>query len=399
MPTRVYSMLSTFAYVLTMACSGGFHAQAQQVEPANPYERVDWATVSHYRADLHVHTLQSDGCHLPAEVITAYQQAGFSILSITDHDNGAPNRCPTSDAVPAPYYSTRTPTPYPDPRPANFPANTTWPWSDFGAPSSQQLEILGIEGSELTCSGQHMTSLFNDYGVLPPCRDAPAKNNQLQEVARRGGVAFINHPAQIFLEWYVEFYHYHSPEYLVGVELTDAALWDQLLNRLMPTRPVWGLGTSDMHLLANTQFAFSTLLLEELGTASVKEALRSGQFYSVTGPGSVDLRDSAGAFYDATYPELRSVFIDRENAQISIDAAGYDEIVWITKPASSTPSPDPDTTWQWPSGETIQRGAVFDYSQTDDASLYVRAELIRITEEGPIKLFLNPFGFIPIPLE
>ncbi len=399
MPTRVYSMLSTFAFVLTMACSGGSHAQAQQVELANPYERVDWATFSHYRADLHVHTLQSDGCHLPEEVVTAYQQAGFSILSITDHDNVAPNRCPTSDAVPAPYYSTKTPTPYPDPRPANFPANTTWPWNDFGAPSPEELEMLGIEGSELTCSGQHMTSLFNDYGVLPPCRDAPAKNDQLHEVARRGGVAFINHPAQIFLEWYVEFYRYHPPNYLIGIELTDAALWDQLLNRLMPSRPVWGFGTADMHLLAETQFGFTVFVLDGLNAESVKEAMRTGQFYSVIGPETIDLRERRRTAYDGTYPELRSISVDRETARISIDATGYDEIVWISKPASTTPSADPDTTWSWPAGAIVKQGPDFDYASSSDASLYVRAELVRQTEHGPIRLFLNPFGLIPSLVE
>ena len=180
-----------------------------RAEVTNPYERVDWATFSHHRADLHVHTLQSDGCHHLEEVVRVYRAAGFSILSITDHDAMAPNACPTREATPPENirfgFFTETPSPYPNPRPANFPAETTWPWNAFGAPSPTELGMVGIEGAELTC-GHHINSYFNDYGVQPPCRDAPAINEWLHEVARRNGIAVINHPEPRFREWYIELY-------------------------------------------------------------------------------------------------------------------------------------------------------------------------------------------------
>ena len=398
--------LSTLA--VAAACSGCLSDAAAQIQLGNPYEKVNWQTFS-----LHVHTLQSDGCHLLDEVVRAYQQAGFSILSITDHDAAPPNRCPTRDiarpaAIAAGAFAER-PTPYPDPAPGSFSANTTWPWSDFGAPSPSDLGMLGIEGGELTC-GFHVSSFFNDYGVPPPCSDdAPALDEQLLEVARRGGLASLNHPFRVneSLGWYVNFYREHSVDYLVGLELAgdgpadvdySVALWDQLLSHLMPSRPLWGFGTSDTHLLVRTRFAFTVFLLDKLTTENVKEAMRSGQFYSVVGPRIVNLSRERGqgydgqTAYDRTYPELRSIAVDRHAGEISIDAAGYDEIVWISQRPWSEPRGD--DAGSWPSGEVVQRGPAFDYSDSDATLPYVRAELIRHTDNGPIRLFINPFAVI-----
>ena len=154
--------------------------------------------------------------------------------------------------------------------------------------------MLGIEGAELTCT-YHVNSFFSDYGVPPPCDgSSPGLNEELLEVARRGGLAVLNHPdTRQPPEWFVKLYRDHSAENFVGLEIgaDDAAtvdsyvtLWDQLLGELMPSRPVWGFGTSDMHLLVRTRFAFTVFLLDELTTENVKEAMRRGQFYSVVGP-------------------------------------------------------------------------------------------------------------------
>ena len=75
------ALLWVFALALTPGCDRDSGDLSQGAGLANPYERVDWATFSHYRADLHVHTIQSDGCHHPEEVIRVFHEAGFSILS------------------------------------------------------------------------------------------------------------------------------------------------------------------------------------------------------------------------------------------------------------------------------------------------------------------------------
>src|SRR5262249_1328380 len=167
---RVSLGVSIGALALLTAC-GSASAQPR-VEVENPYANVDWRSFSRYRADLHVHTLQSDGCHSLREVVEAFHDVGFAILSITDHDILGPNRCPLRDAatqaqVDHGVFATER-TQYPDPKPPAFPADTTWPWTAYGAPSPAELGMLGIEGSELTCT-YHVNSFFSDYGVRPPC--------------------------------------------------------------------------------------------------------------------------------------------------------------------------------------------------------------------------------------
>jgi hypothetical protein len=51
----------------------------------NPYTAVNWTTTNHFKANFHTHTTQSDGKLSPEEVITAYHDAGYQILALTDH--------------------------------------------------------------------------------------------------------------------------------------------------------------------------------------------------------------------------------------------------------------------------------------------------------------------------
>jgi len=399
--------LLSFSLALLAACGGGSPNRGREVEIGNPYETVNWQKVSHYRADFHLHTLQSDGCHLPDEVVRSFHDAGFSVLAITDHDSARPNLCrprseSTAQAIDAGAFADQ-PTPYPDPPPPNLAPRTTWPWPAFGAPSPGELGMVGIEGAELTC-GYHLTSLFNDYGERP-CGDA-RNDGRLREVAQRGGLAVLNHPDRIKepLEWFVDLFREHPAESLVGTEIAGddprlvVPLWDQLLGELMPSRPIWGFGTSDTHILTRARFGFTVLLLDELTSDNAKAAMRSGRFYSVVGPKILNLSKTRGdthdgaSAYEGTYPTLRSIVVDRNAGRIAIDASGYDEIVWVSKPASTTPVTQANGAASWPAGQIVQRGPVFDFSRSDPTLPYVRAEIIRNTDAGPVRLFTNPFG-------
>jgi hypothetical protein len=220
----------------------------------------------------------------------------------------------------------------------------------------------------------------------------------------------LNHPGssakQDGLEWVTALYGNPFNDHLVGMELSgdrdlNVALWDQLLADFMPRRPIWGFGTSDMHLLVGTQFAFTVFLLDGLTEENVKEAMRTGQFYAVTGPGSNNLsRDrrqdvfAPRAIYDGTYPALRAIVVNEEAAEISIEADGYDEILWLSKPLTTEPpSTDADGATSWPAARIVARGPVFNYGDSD-ATSYVRAELLHHTEAGPVRVFLNPFALV-----
>ena len=126
----------------------------------NPYLNVDWGTIQQHKAALHLHTLQSDGHHMPEEVIRTYHKAGYTILAITDHDWNEPNRRIVGRGW-GPLPEERA-SPYPkDPKPDNYPANPTWPWTDYGAPAPADLGMVGIQGSELTYK-HHIGSYYTN---------------------------------------------------------------------------------------------------------------------------------------------------------------------------------------------------------------------------------------------
>src|SRR6056297_1286565 len=152
---------------------------------------------------LHLHTHQSDGFSSVKEVINTYHKAGYSIISITDHDWNRPNA-----RVEWKQLSKEEKSPYPkNPKPYNYPANPTWPWEDYGVEKEDEGELLGIQGNELTFR-YHINSYFSDYGVwyektgnkAPFGGIVDSKGNEVTEdmqilgIKEKKGLAIINHP-------------------------------------------------------------------------------------------------------------------------------------------------------------------------------------------------------------
>ena len=367
----------------------------------NPYTDVDWDTFEHHRAGLHMHTLQSDGHHLLAEVVAAYQEAGFTILSITDHDNMEPNRHVHSGRIPEERAS-----PYPDPKPENYPANTTWPWTDFGGPAPEDVGMVGIEGNELSFR-HHINSFYSGFGA--PSADMD-EDELLLEVKRRNGLAFLDHPGidagwwtRRPVEWYVERFEKHGPEYLVGIEVTNAALatekydeglWDQLLARFMPDRPIWGFGTDDMHVLSSVRESDSVFLLEQLDDESVRAAMEGGQFYFRKSTRRDDLREREPV--EKLFPRIEAIRVDEQAGTITVQASNYDTIKWISAPESLEAQEDYQTSPEpWPLGRVVHEGDTVNYRETPNIDRYLRIELHRQDGEELFRTFTNPFGLAP----
>ncbi|MDA3926773.1 MAG: hypothetical protein PF904_18975 [Kiritimatiellae bacterium] len=388
----------------------------------NPYKKVAWRTIQQHKAALHLHTLQSDGYHMPEEVILAYRKAGYTVLSITDHDWNEPNRRIVGNWGPLPIEKA---SPYPKaPKPDNYPANPTWPWTDYGTPAPDDLGMVGIQGSELTYK-HHINSYYNNYGIWHGNpgdkigRQAPYKitdsdgheiseDDQLAAVKNKGGLAILNHPSisdkhswweRKPLQWYIERYRNHSPRYLVGIEVTNGsakyneALWDQLLTRFMPARPIWGFGNDDMHSMKNIKQTCNVFLLSELTDSSVREAMEAGQFFMYVSTKMVNyMEDPLGL---STFPEIKEINVDEDSGTITIHATGYDQIKWISAPQSLEPVKDYKISESpWPLGQVVHVGKTLDIRSNPKLRNYVRAEII-LKEGGHInRILTNPFGII-----
>jgi hypothetical protein len=430
MNTREMQHFASFVAVLILAFTG---VRVVLAEPAsrdagqartvvlNPYDTVDWNTAQKHKAAVHLHTLQSDGYYMPDEVIKAYRNAGFTVLSITDHDWDRPNAQVRWNHVPAEKAS-----PYPkNPTPPDFHGNPTWPWTDYGSSSPQALGMIGIQGNELTYR-HHINSFYNDYGLsydrakLPGFPRPPIKgivddngveiweDDELAAIARKGGLAIINHPGipdstswweRKPLDWFVERFENHPADCLIGIEVTNGprleayqqALWDQLLARSMPDRPIWGLGTDDMHNLAQATQAFTVLLLEEATDANVRSALENGKFIFCSSTEGISYLETPAV--TGVFPLIEDIVVDQVAHSITIKATHCDTIRWISSPKSLEPTGDYRTSDNpWPAGQVVHTSATLNYRDTPNLGPYVRAELRRTEGKHTYRTFTNPFG-------
>ena len=101
----------------------------------DPYAGIEWGNVLHLKSSLHVHTVNSTIEHgpeegttvTPAEQISRYEELGYDVLAITDHDY------------------------------------VTYPWSEYGKPDSQMILIKGNEFSK----NDNFCAYFCDWLDLP----------------------------------------------------------------------------------------------------------------------------------------------------------------------------------------------------------------------------------------
>ncbi len=206
-----------------------------------------------YKANFHCHSTNSDGRLDPASVVTFYQNAGYDILSITDH---------------------RTVTPPP--------------------PSEGIMLLPGIE-LDYNLPGQwvHILGLGMDSSIGNQWNRFGAPQEGIDLIRSLGGIAILAHPA-----WSL-----NTPAFMRSLSgLSGVEIWNSV-----STLPLNG-DRADSSSLLDTTWASGGLLLpvyanddshpyrneagvaatmvqsEDLSVSSVMEALKAGRFYGTTGP-------------------------------------------------------------------------------------------------------------------
>lgn len=320
---------------------------------SNPYSNVNWKTVNHFKTNIHTHTTNSDGSVLAHTVVDSYCNAGYKILSITDHNK------------------------------------ITYPWTNFSSiitnfenRDPQALGMLDVKGNEL--SGAHHVGSYVDV-VSGNGADLHAAFTTMTDI---GGIGSMNHPGryweistnyapsdQYSIEWYLNFYEKYPV--IVGMEVyngtsrypNDRILWDELLTRTMPSRPIWGQSSDDMHSASAMFKAYDYRLMQELTNELFKTSMKQGTSYFVIEPAG------NGTPQVAT---LDSISVNQTNKTITIHAKNYTSIEWI----SGVKGTGAERT-----SKVIASGATFSYDPM--VFPYVRAEIIN--QKGVV--FTQPFGF------
>ncbi len=345
----------------------------------NPYETVDWATWNQYRAQLHAHTLYSDGTMDIKDVVEEYYAQDYDILAITDHGvvNQGWNKVPELlDLIGYNQYINNF-TPVSAERYAEL---TT----GVGRDGRAMLDVnQGIEMNALVMRKNHVNGFFCGWGqgylgIEEDYRTAVAG------VDGAGGISFLNHPGDFFAaNKYPE--RADDPEYLkyftdvlmefdscVGVEAfnridtadrSDRIVWDNLLQYTIPRgRNVWAFANDDSHELSDIGCTVNLMLMPELTNDALRTAMEDGTFFAC----SRYARNELGEDFVGTgeYAKISYVEVDDEADQITVIASDYDTIEWISD------------------GEIIATGSTIDLREySDEIGCYVR---FQIKNEGGI---------------
>lgn len=353
------SLLAAFVLMVGMALC----AAAQTF--VNPYEGVNWQTTGHYDANFHTHTKLSDGHITPHAVIDRYKELGYSILALTDHDTHHHNAWPKSL-----YPWTEIQAIYETIKDSTRRGDITWAeeeGEEWQNRDPAELGMVAIEGSEISRT-HHIGSYFNDYAGGTGSEEVAFK-----EMADRNGLAVFFHPGRYDrgVDWYVNFYKRN--DHLIGMEVYnqndrypgDRAIWDRVLQRLMPERPVWGFANDDMHRNDHLGRNRNVMLLPELNAAAVRTAMENGHSYFY-------VARQLGAKPAIKITEVK---VAAESIELSIEG-DVTEIQWITH----NPSEDDSV--------VVSDGAVINIADVPDDAVFVRA--VVICADG--RAYTQPFG-------
>jgi hypothetical protein len=316
----------------------------------NPYDGVDW-NAEPRKGNFHAHTTESDGAQDPATVIDGYHAEDYDVLALTDHNH------------------------------------VTWPWAAYGR-DADELGMTPVPGNELS-HHNHNLSLFTEYPS--PVRDSSTDrlHTSIKEVRATGGLSVLAHPGRYWepggervpddaLAKYLGLFHEYDS--LVGMEVHnqtdrypwDRRLWDALLERLMPERPVWGFANDDSHGVPHIGLNASWFPLSSLSRSSVRSAVEDGGFYFST---------------VTTHPEK---WQDLERAP-RITGVEYDRsanVLALSASVDGEPVAPEQVRWISNRGEVVSTGRRIDLDATEGLTTYLRAE---IRSTGALT-YTQPFG-------
>ena len=285
----------------------------------NPYKDIDWASVNQYKSNMHTHTTQSNDPieeFTTANVVDKYHAAGYKILALSDHDY------------------------------------CTYPWnlfpqfmSDVPARDPEALGMLAVPSNELSKDNTNSWSErtggqfnhHNDFFTGRQGQEFASLQESYAYTYALGGMQIINHPGQYwsidntYSETQKDGPGWHATNFktfpsLVGLEVynqgnrrpNDRILWDQILERTMPERPVFGYSGDDTHNNEQLFRNYNMMLMESLTTEELKDAMRKGKSYFCYEP------KGSG---EGKAPRITDIAVDEANKTITIEANGM--VYWI----------------------------------------------------------------------
>lgn len=435
---------------ILMVCTIGISAFAADTDYAisNPYADVNWETYSAYKADLHSHTIASDGDNTTKEMAERHYELGFDIYAQSDH--GTVNYSwtekdsydPTIKFIMmikegvAPIVTLDKEGTAENGKTYTV---TTVDGDDYYAQEDGHTMMrvpFANEQNPTSLNNAHVNTWFVDYGHgrLGGTSDYESVISAIDEL---GGVSVINHPGEYTnardedntADAYNKnnsTYNYYINKFesilmdnpsCLGIDINskgdsrtrfDRKLWDTMLTDLAPAgRNVFAIASTDAHNLDIVDSGYVMVMMPELTSDALKEALLAGSFFAQSCYcGNSDelaayteallasenaaakalgekmsVSVAAGDKYrfeqGATCVTVNSISVDDAEDAITIDADDALYIRWISD------------------GKVVAEGNSIDLDECENIGSYVRAEII---SEGAVtytQAFLLEYDGMP----
>ena len=285
----------------------------------NPYQNINWDTVTAYKTALHTHTNASDGDDNLKASIERHAQTGFDIVATTDH--GTVNYSWGEENVNSLIYGVMSLVGKSEGEivylsdSGTFSDGTSYTYATENGNDYLTLDTgkkilrvpFGIENNAVSVNA-HVNSWFADYvnNSITTYEDA------VIGVHKKGGVSVINHPGEYTKARYeihsADAYNDTNPVYnyyinkfatlidtydsCIGIDINskgdgrtrfDRILWDNLLMRFSANgENVFAIASSDAHQLNVIDTGFTLALMEEQTNEALKNSLLNGEFFAAS---------------------------------------------------------------------------------------------------------------------
>lgn len=224
-------------------------AQQEMVRRHRPMPKAGEYLV--LKADLHMHTVFSDGQVWPTTRVMEAWREDLDVISITDHDDYRPNEKDVNMDLSRPY--------------------------EIARPIAEGLGIVIVPGVEITKGDIHFNALFiRDHNAFRGKELISA----LTEAKKQGAFSFWNHPGwKGRAEWWPVIATAYSDKLFQGIELLNGPVYYE------ETRPWIGqygltvIGNSDIHnaSLPEEPRTMNLVFARERSVEAVREALHAGR--------------------------------------------------------------------------------------------------------------------------
>lgn len=435
-PKKILALILAASMLLTAAPVAFAHADIDY-EITSPYESVDFSNVNQYKADLHSHTTFSDGNETLPKMLERHYELGFDIYAITDHGTVSYGYTSQEFNNPVKLISwIKNGGVYNDVLSSNGTAENGNPYrvendsatnDEFyvqtinGQDAHKMLRVpFGNEQNPTSFNNAHVNTWFVDYGN-GKLGGTSNYRSPIAAVDELGGLSVINHPGEYTNardeETQESAYNLDDPVYnykiskfasilnefdtCLGIDINskgdsrtryDRKLWDILLQKLVPNgRNVYSIATTDAHNLGIVDSGYTVILMNDLTSADLKDAMSKGQMFAaskyignvnemqaykaiaekINTPEAAQLvqmfdtvLSTGEKFYageDAIVPVVKNIAIDETEDKISIETENAVVIRWIAD------------------GKEIASGASIDLDDySDKIGSYVRAEIVGV---------------------